>query len=483
MNTTGKAGLCRRVMPAMLLLASATAQGAVIFPKVTNVNNSGSGSLRAAINAANANGKDGAIISFQIGSSCGPHVIRLSTALPDLTTEIHIEGYTQPGSAKNTLDYTSGNNAAICIVLDGGNFIDDGFTVPASVKDAVTVSVQGIAFGGFTHSAVNLRGGSEHLVAGIRTGGTLGGVPLATNSYGVILAAGVYDATIGGDDNGDVNQFGDITHNAIYVGAANVNLLRNNIIGFAFNAHQQRVVLPIGGAGIAIGGAHNVVLDADIENAGASGVHLSNQKAYENRVYGSIIANNAGDGILIDDDAFYNGIDQNEIAGNGGAGVRVINGQGNSIERNQMAGNTGIGIDLADEGVTPNDNDSQQPSPDYANSGLNAPVLTSTSGGWLSGTVSGSLTTVPGHYYINVYGSFECDASGPRDSFWLLVTGSQVGNVVVGDPLVQGQGTASFTLPFTIGTLSDPVPNFITATATDTFSNTSEFSSCVPYAH
>ena len=467
---------CRRAaVPMLLMCASVAAHAAVIFPKVTNTNNSGSGSLRAAITAANANGKDGAIVSFQIGSSCGPHVIHLATALPDLTAETHIEGYSQPGSSKNTLDYTTGNDAAICIVLDGGNKVDDAFTVPASVKDAMTMSVQGVAFGGFTHSAVNLRGGSEHVVAGIRTGGTLGGVHLDTNSYGVILAAGVHDTTIGGDDDGDVNQFGDITHNAIYVGAANVNTLRNNIAGFVFNAHQQHVVLPTGGAGIAIGGSYNVVLDADIENAGASGVHVSNLAAHDNRVYGSIFANNAGDGVLIDDDAHYNEIDQNDIHNNGGAGVRVINGQGNWIVRNSMADNAGIGIDLAGAGVTPNDNDSQQPSPDYANLGLNFPVLTSAGGGMFSGTVSGTLTTVPGNYEIDVYESFSCGASGPADTVWV---GSA--DITVGGPQVLGQSTTSFALPFAFS------PYFgqsiwIATTTSDTLSNTSEFSACVPY--
>jgi hypothetical protein len=483
-NTARRAGLT--AASALALLASATASAAVIFPKVTNVNNSGSGSLRAAINAANANGKDGAIVSFQIGSSCGPHVIRLASALPELTAEVHIEGYTQPGSSKNTLEHTSGNDAAICIVLDGGNTVDDAFTVPASVARSMTMSVQGIAFGGFTHSAVNLRGGSGHLVAGIRTGGTLGGVHLGTNSYGVILAPGVNENTIGGFDNGSVNQFGDITHNAIYLesstagkSGANANNLWNDNVGFVFNAKQQRVVLPTGGAAIAVGSSHNVLWRVDLENAGLSGLHLSNTDAYDNRFYASVSANNAGDGVLIDDEANYNGLDQNDITGNGGAGVRVINGQGNSVELNHIAGNAGLGIDLAGAGVTPNDNDSQQPLPDYANRGLNSPVLTFAGGSQISGSVTGSLTTMPGHYYIDVYGSFSCDASGPKDTLWLPFGDNQESDVYVGDPVVQGQGTASFTRAITFSAM----PMFITATATDTFSNTSEFSACVPYLH
>jgi parallel beta-helix repeat protein len=471
----------RSVTLCCLMLAGVSAHAAAIFPKVINTNNSGSGSLRAAITAANANGKGGAIISFQIGSSCGPHVIHLATALPDITAETHIEGYSQSGSSKNSMDATSGNNAAICIVLDGGNTVDDAFTVPASVADSMEISVQGIAFGGFTHSAVNLRGGSHHAVSGIRTGGTMSGVHLASNSYGVILAAGVHDTTVGGDDVSDVNQFGDITHNAIYLGAAAGNTLRYDNVGFVFDAHQNRVILPTGGAGIAVGGYRNTLLDLDLENAGAAGVHLSNQAAYENDVYGSVFSNNTGDGVLIDDDAGANSILLNDISDNGGAGVRVINGQGNRIERNEISGNAGIGIDLAGEGPTPNDNDSQQPAPDYANIGLNSPVLTSAGGGMFSGTVSGTLTTVPGTYYIDVYESFSCGASGPADSIWTPVSGTQTGTVIVSAPLVQGQGSTSFTLPIAFSSFLDPLPISITATASDTFGNTSEFSACVQY--
>ena len=470
---------------ALLLFASAAASAAVIFPKVTNVNNSGSGSLRAAINAANANGKDGAIVMFQIGSSCGPHVIHLATALPDLKNETHIEGYTQPGSSKNTLDFDTGNNAVICIVLDGDQGVDDAFTVPSTVADSMTMSVQGIAFSGFTHSALNLRGGSDHVVAGNRTGGTLGGVHLDANSYGVILAAGVHDATIGGMDNGDVNQFGDITRNAIYIAsssgtrnAAFDNKVLNDDIGFAYNTWQNHDVLPTGGAGIAVGGEHNTLWHVEVQYANASGVHFSNPDARLNRLYASIMVSNTGDGVLFDDDAHDNGLDQNQINANDGAGVRVVNGQGNSIQFNQMDANTGLGIDLAGEGVTPNDNDHLPQPPDYANHGRNSPVLSFAGGGNVSGGVTGTLTTVPGLYYIAIFASRACDASGPRDALWLPIEGSEADVQRIGTgALVQGQGTVSFTLPISFTSM----PAFITATTTDGDGNTSEFSTCVPY--
>jgi len=471
----------------LALLLSNAAFGAVIFPKVTNTNNTGTGSLRAAITAANNNGADGAIIEFQIGSTCGPHVIHLDTALPDITAETHIEGYTQPGASKNTIGHYSGNNAVICIVLAGDNLVDDGLTVPASVADKLEMSVQGVAFSGFTHSAVNLRGGSNHGVAGIRTGGTMGGVVLETNSYGVILAPGVHDSTIGGADNGDVDQFGDITHNAVYIAsgtassaAAFKNTIENVNVGFVYDASQLRVKLPTTGAAIAIGGYSNVIEQVDLENAGVSGLHISNSDAHDNVIFLSESSNNTGDGILIDDDAHQNNISEVDMFNNGGAGVRVVTGQGNDIEFNLMSGNAGLGIDLATEGVTPNDNDSMPPTADYANRGQNFPTLTAAKGGHYSGTVSGTLTSTPGIYQISIYEAQPCDASGYGEGFNELDYRSGSGLVTVPNLTAQGQGSVSFSLPVSFffyfpGNLS------LSATATDANGNTSEFSACIPY--
>ncbi|MEP6483795.1 MAG: right-handed parallel beta-helix repeat-containing protein [Rudaea sp.] len=474
------------------LVLQGTASAAVIFPKVTNTNNSGSGSLRAAITASNANGADGAIISFDIGSGCGPHVIHLATALPDLTAEVHVEGYTQPGASKNTLNGYSENNAAICIVLAGDNAVDDGLAVPASVADAMEMSVQGVAFSGFTHSALNLRGGSHHVVAGIRTGGSLGGFALQTNSYGVILAAGVHGATIGGPDPGDFNQLGDITHNAVYIAsstassvAAHGNLIQNNIIGYVVDSPGISVSLPTIGAGIAVGGYNNSIFDNQVSYAGASGLHISNLDAHGNSVNYNGFFQNTGDGVLVDDDAHDNQLFGNGIFDSLGAGVRIVNGQNNEIIFNNIDYNTGLGIDLANAGVTPNDNDSMQPAPDYANRGQNFPTITAAAGGH-TGIVSGTLTTTPGDYYINVYGTTSCSDSGDRSGqnyFSYPVFGSFSGfKVTVPNITAQGQGSISFSIPVTLESLpNDPLS--VTATTTNSTGNTSEYSACLLYAN
>jgi len=477
------------VLALTLALASA-ASAAVIFPHVTNVNDTGAGSLRAAITAANANGPDGAIISFDIGSGCGPHVIHLNTPLPDLTAEVHIEGYTQTGSSKNTSSNVFIDNAVICIVLAGDNNVADGLTVPASVADSMEMSVLGVAFSGFTHAAVNLRGGSNHLFAGNRTGGHLSGFSIDTDSYGVIIAAGVHGVTVGGTDPGDVNQLADITHNAVYIDSSNAsnpaahgNTITYNRIGYVADAAGNSVDLPTGGASMAIGGYANTITYNYAPNSGASGLHISNLDAHGNIVEYNDFAGSAGDGILIDDDAHDNTILGNGMFNNAGAGIRVVNGQNNDIVYNNIDYNIGIGIDLAEAGPTPNDNDSMQPAPDYANRGLNFPLLQSAAGAH-TGTVTGMLTTIPGDYVINLYGTTNCSAGGfggGQNYFAFPLTANGMGyKVTVPNLTAQGQGSVGFSIPVTL-VINVHTPLYVTATTTDSAGNTSEFSSCFLY--
>ena len=484
-------GITLRAIALASLLLSGSASANVLFPKVTNTNNSGAGSLRQAVIDANNNGSDGAIVEFQIGSSCGPHVIHLDTALPDLQNEILFEGYTQPGASPNTMAIYAGNNAVICVILAGDGLVSDGFSVPSSVADSMTLTVHGMAFSGFTHAAMNVRGGSAHLITGNRTGGTVNGFATDPNGYDLILAAGVHGAIIGGTDNNnnDFNQFGNATNNAIYISSSNGSSpashgheIDGNKIGLALDDKGNTTPLPTGGAGIAVGGYNNFFFNDDIQNAGASGIHISNLDAHGNTFVLGAVYNSVDNGILIDDDAHDNDIDNLFISGNAGAGIRVVNGQGNSMEFNVMENNGGLGIDLAGEGVTPNDNDSMQPQPDYANRGQNFPVLTAAAGGHFSGTVSGTLTTTPGDYQIAIYVAEPCDPSGYGEGFSELgYRGSVTGVITVPNLTVQGQGSVFFSLPVSFFSYNPGETVTLTATATDANGNTSEFSACQSY--
>ena len=163
------------------------------------------------------------------------------------------------------------------------------------------------------------------------------------------------------------------------------------------------------------------------------------------------------------------------------AGWRVVGiGHGNKVRKNSIYFNGLLGIDLAAVGVTANDDDGGIQSNDYANRGQNFPVITGAAGGDQSGHVNGTLTTTGGDYVVDVYISPDCDASGHGEAYvWLKSK-----TVTVTVPQGIDQGTAPFDVAFAV-----QPPLFlgngwsITATATDTAGDTSEFSLCTSYVN
>jgi trimeric autotransporter adhesin len=471
--------------------ASATpplANGAVFVPVTTNAD-AGAGSLRAAIQAINANGTAGGIVTFAIGSGCGPHVISLTTPLPDITQETHILGYSQPGASVNDLDV--GNDANICIILDGSaNNVSDAITVPASAASAVTISVIGLAFSGFSHSAINLRGGSDHVVTGIHIGGQASGVNLDPVGYGVILAPGVHGVTIGGDytNYGLRNIIGEALNDAIHIdgtgasaGPAHDNTIEDNYLGIGYSGSQTSINRGNGNNGIYVAGFGNDIQRNYINFNGTNGIRFTGPDSHDNDTEDNFIGyqsdrTDAGNaiGVLIDSGSHDNIIDFNSIWYNAGAGVEIDDDSAhNSLYGNQFVANGGLGIDLGGDGVTPESNDSMGSG--LPNRDQNFPVLTYAAGGHYGGTVKGSLTSTPGTYSIEAYESLGCDASGyGQGEFY-------VGNMQITIPniTVQGQGSVSFELP--VGVNAPFGYTTITAIAIDNVGDTSEFSQCMTY--
>ena len=475
---------------AALLLAAAALPGAAlagVFQSVTTTADSGPGSLRAAINAANAT--SGTIISFAIGSGCGPHVITLASALPDITQETHILGYSQPGAAPNDLDV--GDDAEICVILDGAtNAVADGITVPASAADSVTVSTIGLAFSGFTHAAINLRGGSGHVVAGNHIGGQVNGVTLAPVGYGVVIAPGVHDVTVGGDytNFGLRNIIGEALNDGIRIdgsgvsaGPAHDNSVIDNYIGIGFSGSQNSFNRGNGANGIFVAGYNSDIERNYIEFNATHGIRLTGADAHNTMIADNFIGylsgrTDAGNGVgvQIDSGSSDNAIDFNSIFDNIGAGVQVLDASvHNSLFDNQLVANGGLALDLGGDGVTPNDNDSLGSG--LPNRGQNFPVLTAATGGHHKGTLKGTLTTTPGTYTIEAFSSASCDASGYGQGQFSAANLQ----VTVPNLTVMGQGSVAFQLDLDGYFL--PPYTAVTAVATDAAGDTSEFSQCIAY--
>ena len=449
---------------------------------VINTNDSGPGSLRAAIDSINAYTYAQTVVQFAIAGAC-PHMIAVQSRLPGITHNAEIFGYSQTGSTVNTL--AIGDNSAQCIVLDGSAAnLSTAITVPAGVADATSLEVQGIAFSGFSSVALELQGGSEHVVVGNRFGGRLGSLALAPVGTAVNVDPGVHDVTIGGGPSGARNLFSDLTIDGVFIAPrsgstkpARNTQVTNNYFGFTF-ANGAQSAAPIAFNALSISGPGNSVTNNVIGNAAGFGILLKTTDAHDNTITGNRIgidgngaAAGTNLGIKLFNGAHDNNLSFNIIADNlqGGVVIEDVGTVHNKIVSSQFYDNSGLGIDLGGDGVTPNDTDT------VSNAGPNRlqnfPVLTAATGTNTSGIVSGTLGSTAGSYTIDLFVSSSCNASGYGEGAFEIGSGT----------LTLTGGSANFTIsvsgPFA------PDMNVITATATDSANDTSEFSKCFAYTN
>ena len=459
---------------------------------VTNTSDTGAGSLRSALTGAIAHGSG--LISFAIGSGCGPHIITLASPLPNLTVPLYINGYTQTGAVANDLD--PGDDATLCVILESGNSnVTRGLVVASNADDDVTLDVKGVAFSGFSDAAIDLQAGSFHGISGNHFGGNVGGHSLQPNGIDIRLGVAAHDVLIGGDDVAERNIIGDATGSGIVMqGGASGSLLLgtyndqvlNNYVGVGWNTSSGNFTNRANGTrGIHLLGHDNTLSDNLIGDNLQAGVLVEGGGAANNVIGSNFIGaaengaelGNGNAGIHFSGDVgdapSSNTVHYNTIAENGDEGVWVEIGQHNKIRRNQIFDNGLLGIDLAGEGVMPNDDDGSIQQNDYANRGQNFPVLMRAA----PGTVSGTLTTTGGDFTVDVYASGSCDDSGNGEgTAWLK---SATVTVTVPPQLDEGTATFDIGIPSVPHFLSQIVA--ITATATDSSGNTSEFSACVAY--
>lgn len=471
---------------------------------VTNTSDSGAGSLRSALTGALAHGSG--LITFDLGTGCGPHVITLNSPLPALTKTMIINGYSQTGSSANDLD--TGDDANVCVILEAGNSnVTTGLQVPGSAADAISVFIEGVAFSGFSDAAIDLQAGSGHFVGGSHFGGSVGGHALQPNGIDIRLGVASHDSSIGSDDIADRNIIGDAIGSGILLQGGGTpplvlgtynNAILDNLIGVGWNAAGFAYTNRGNGTrGVHILGHDNTITGNVIGDNAQAGILVSNFGGANNLIESNYIGvgndgsplGNGNAGIHftgdIGDAPAGNVVRYNTIANNDDQGVWVEIGQQNKIRRNTIVFNGALGIDLAAQGVNPNDDDGGVQQVDYANRGLNFPVLTSAAGGYPSGYVRGSLTTTGGDYTLDFYTTRTCDASGNgQGDIWI-----HSGSVTVTVPQGTDEGTADFSVRVKVDQtrllIFPPLADgaAITATATDSLGNTSEFSACVPYAN
>ena len=190
---------------------------------------------------------------------------------------------------------------------------------------------------------------------------------------------------------------------------------------------------------------------------------------------GTLNLGNAAGGVDIVYDSSYNVIGGlaagagNMIAFNGGNGVTVGSSDyyyyyavSNSILSNSIYSNSGLGIDLGDNGVTPNTPGGPHSGPnDFQNFPVLTNVVTFNGSTYLIGTFNSAASS---SFTLQFFANSTADPSGYGQGRTLI--GST-------DVTTDGDGNASFLVSFPTAI---PAGQAVSATATDAYGDTSEFS-------
>jgi hypothetical protein len=319
---------------------------------VTNTDDAGPGTLRQAMLDANdAPGEN--LILFRMPGS-GFNTIQLLSALPDITSPVIIDGWSQSGSNQPpviALDGTATSNSADGLVISAGN-----------------TTVRGLAIYGFVNG-IRIDGAGTNVIQGNFIGADLTGTNAPGNSGDGIFINSERNR-IGGVDPATGNLICSNGGNGITLAGTNClnNLVQGNYIGLA------------------------------LDNVSALG--------------------NGGNGILVTNQASRNTIggttanSGNQIKFNGGNGVGLAGDAGsrNSILGNAVFANASLGIDLGNDGVTPNDPDDSDIGP---NDLQNFPILSDARSVAGSTTIEGALTSISNETYrIEFFLNNVADPSG-----------------------------------------------------------------------
>ena len=231
--------------------------------KVMNFSDSGKGSLRAAIDAANSE-PAGSIgrIDLDLPTIGGevpgipPLVpaIRPTTDLPALTAPVVIDGYTQPGSAPRTAT-TAANNL---VVIDA-----------SGLTRGLKLDTKGSRISGFGISGADGPGimvnGDQNTITGSYIGVTNDGAAEANADDGISIDFA--DNTVGGSGVADRNVVSANKRYGVHI-VGHGNTIQDHRLGIA---PGSAVALENTLAGVEIEGDDNTVSDSEIGDNGPGG--------------------------------------------------------------------------------------------------------------------------------------------------------------------------------------------------------------------
>jgi hypothetical protein len=474
--------------------------------------------LREAILSSNGSPDvEGNFIDFDIPGT-GLHTIVLASPLPVITSEVTINGYTQPGSSPSSLPPGQGLNPVLTIEIDGTGAGDEPcIWIENGDKTAVTV-IRGLVINRCSTMAILIgENASAAQIVGCFIGtdptGSFSPGPQGTciSNEGLAVAVDVVGNLISGCGTGiDHTGLGDVevggnligTNAAgtsaipsdlgIHLGAAgeigDSTVAGRNIVsgnGTGIEADASAIILgnfvgtdvtgtkPLGNTevGIQVGGADVTIGDNVISANGGNGISGSCAAIRGNFIgtdgAASLVLGNGADGILVTGSGCTIGGlapgDGNVIANNHESGVMVNSSATDvGIRGNRIFANGALAIDLFPPGVTPND---PQDTDDGANHLQNTPLITTVAPGASTTHVEGTLnSTASTTFDIDLYADSTCHQR-PQDQIQadMYLASLQI--------TTDGSGNASFTtdVPFVL-----EAGQAVAATATDPDGNTSE---------
>ncbi len=376
----------RATAAVLLVLATAALAGGATFT-VTNVSDSGPGSLRQAILFANSTPATDTI-AFNLPGS-GVHTIAPLTALPTITSPVTIDG----GPERIEI-----SGASAPVGTDGLRITAGGSTIRSLTINRFRAEV----FGGGGNAIIFQNGGGNSVLAcfiGTSPGGTSAvgngaiGISIEESANNVIGTQS--DPPAPGSSQGNVLAAGYI---GVFVSGAGStgNIVRGNTIG---------------GAGAFGNGSDGVIVTGGIGNT----------------VSANTITGNGGNGVLVSGGASGTLVRGNTIRDSGGDGIQVSRAFHNTIDRNRVFGSERNGIlifDHADENVvTGNFVGTDESGAEGLGNGFNGILVSDGDRNRVGGTAAADANVVCGNLFNGIRVRSESAGNVVRGNFVGLLPG------------------------------------------------------------
>lgn len=305
---------------------------------VSTLSDSGTGSLRAAIDAANSAAAGTATdITFAVNGT-----ITLASALPAITSEVIIDGTSAP-------TYTAGGAPVVEINCNGHAGLQ--FSAGSADSELLGVAVDDASGNGVTLGADAITLNGDYV------GLDLAGAADGNHGDGVFVSSDSSKDMIGLNSSGDSGVVANVisanTGSGLVLSGARDNTVAANRIGTnragsaAIANGGNGIWLTKGAKGNEIGGTEYIDAATSQQN-NPTGSKGTVTPVFVVPPLGNLVSGNSGDGVLIDmrsQDNVLNGnfigttADGDAAIGNSGNGVSIIGANGNSLKGCKFANN------------------------------------------------------------------------------------------------------------------------------------------------